>query len=80
MAEDNGMTYIEVSAKKGTNIEAAFMKLVEAVHTKIQSGTIDPRLESSGVRVGSDKIGAKPSENHKLVANPPTKGNANCAC
>ena len=50
-ATENGIMYIETSAKTGDNIENTFIKLVNMIQEKIKNGTIDPKIESNGVRV-----------------------------
>jgi len=75
------MLHIEVSAKQGTNVENSFMKLVQEVYTKIEKGEIDPRLESSGVRMNSDKMPTvKPGDAIKLNAEPKTNSGSGCSC
>ena len=54
LAEENGMGYVETSAKMGTNISEAFEKVTEAIFQKVESGVIDVTKETSGVRLGSE--------------------------
>ncbi|KAL0249480.1 hypothetical protein GEMRC1_004712 [Eukaryota sp. GEM-RC1] len=55
-AERNGLAFLEASAKNGNNVEHAFTQTARAVLGKINAGEIDVGNESSGVRVGPDKL------------------------
>ncbi|KAG7345924.1 small GTP-binding domain protein [Nitzschia inconspicua] len=51
-AEENGLVFLETSAKTAYNVEAAFINTAEKIHGKILSGEIDVSNESHGIKVG----------------------------
>ncbi|PVU95442.1 hypothetical protein BB559_002738 [Furculomyces boomerangus] len=51
-ARDNGLFFIETSAKTASNVEEAFLKTAEDIYEKIQTGIIDITNDSSGIKVG----------------------------
>ena len=51
-AETNGLLFLETSAKTAYNVEQAFLKTADEIHSKIQSGEIDVTNESHGIKVG----------------------------
>tara|TARA_B110000211_G_C13896330_1_gene471880 strand:- start:137 stop:760 length:624 start_codon:yes stop_codon:yes gene_type:complete len=53
-ADNHGMLHIETSAKTGANVTEAFSRTALAVYQKLQSGMIDIRDASSGVRGGTE--------------------------
>lgn len=52
-AEENGLLFLETSAKTAYNVEQAFLQTAESIYSKIQSGEIDVSNESNGIKVGS---------------------------
>ena len=44
-ARDNGLIFVEASAKTALNVLEAFKKTAENIYTKIDEGTIDPTNE-----------------------------------
>lgn len=52
-AENNGLLFLEASAKTATNVEEAFVKTAEAIHHKIEAGECDLSAELSGIKVGA---------------------------
>ena len=51
-ADQHGLFFLETSAKTAYNVETAFLKTAEEIHSKILSGIIDPSNESHGIKVG----------------------------
>lgn len=51
-ADQNGLLFLETSAKTAYNVESAFLKTAEEIHSKILSGDIDVSNESHGIKVG----------------------------
>lgn len=51
-AEENGLLFLEASAKSGKNVESAFLDTAKKIYEKIQSGTIDPSSVDSGIQLG----------------------------
>ena len=56
-AEENGLIFLETSAKTAANVEEAFVKTAEQIYHNIETGVIDVSNESNGVKVGqSDAV------------------------
>lgn len=57
-AEENGLIFLETSAKMATNVETAFIKTAAKIYDNILSGVYDPtnevRGQTSPLRVGGD--------------------------
>ena len=51
-AKKSKMIYFETSAKSSEGVEELFIKTAEAVLAKIESGVIDPKVETFGVKLG----------------------------
>ena len=51
-AEQNGLIFLETSAKTAFNVENAFVNTAEKIHNNILSGAIDVSNESHGIKVG----------------------------
>jgi len=51
-AKDNGMLFMETSARTGFNVENAFRTAAENIYEKIESGKIDPTQDSCGIKLG----------------------------
>ena len=51
-ADKHGLIFMETSAKTAYNVEQAFLKTAEEIHSKIQGGEIDVSNESHGIKVG----------------------------
>ncbi|KRX02341.1 P-loop containing nucleoside triphosphate hydrolase [Pseudocohnilembus persalinus] len=64
-ARQNGLEFLEVSAKTGYNVEDAFTKTAAIIYDKIQDGVIDPSNESNGTKVGAEQ---NPDAGQKLMA------------
>ena len=71
-ADANGLLFMETSAKTAFNVEQAFLKTAESIHTKIQNGEIDVSNESHGIKVGMA------SGNVALGGEAPKRQNACC--
>lgn len=64
-AQENGLVFMETSAKTSANVENAFIKTAESIYEKIKSGLYDPSREGNGVKLGvmasntnTNKVGA----------------------
>eukprot|EP01016_Furgasonia_blochmanni_P043112 TRINITY_DN580_c0_g1_i11.p1 TRINITY_DN580_c0_g1~~TRINITY_DN580_c0_g1_i11.p1 ORF type:complete len:251 (+),score=54.00 TRINITY_DN580_c0_g1_i11:67-819(+) len=80
-AKENGMIFIETSAKTSEGVDEAFLKTAEVILGKITRGDIDVSNESYGVKVGLEA--GKTTENISLENRPPPppkQGNGDCAC
>lgn len=51
-AEENGLIFLEASAKTAKNVEEAFVSTAAKIHSNIESGVCDPSNESFGIKVG----------------------------
>ncbi len=51
-AAENGLVFLETSAKTAANVEAAFLKTAESIYEKIKTGVYDPSREGNGVKLG----------------------------
>lgn len=51
-ARDNGLIFLETSAKTSANVEEAFVRTAQLIYEKIQSGAFDITTESSGIKLG----------------------------
>ncbi|CAK8560861.1 unnamed protein product [Lathyrus sativus] len=64
-AKENGLMFMEVSAKSAENVEEAFVKTAGKICKKIKDGEFDALNDSNGIKIG---YGSKPSvaRAHKL--------------
>lgn len=51
-ARDNGLLFLETSAKTADGVEDAFVKTAQLIYEKVQSGQLDVANESSGIKLG----------------------------
>lgn len=51
-AAENGLVFLETSAKTAANVETAFIKTAENIYEKIKDGLYDPAREGNGVKLG----------------------------
>eukprot|EP01083_Nonionella_stella_P296069 1005903_1 len=51
-AQENGLLFIETSAKTSKNVEEAFTKPASHIYQRVKDGEIDPGDQSSGVQIG----------------------------
>lgn len=61
-AQENGLVFLETSAKSATNVETAFIKTAENIYEKIKEGVYDPSREGNGVKLGVMANNAKPAK------------------
>ncbi|KAI9359027.1 ras family-domain-containing protein [Pilaira anomala] len=63
-AKENGLFFLETSAKSADNIEKAFVQTAEEIQKKIQGGDIDMNSETNGVKLAPPQGGSSlPSAN-----------------
>lgn len=60
-AKENGLVFMETSAKTASNVEDAFIQTAAGIYEKIQSGAYDVTNESLGIKVGVSPTSARPS-------------------
>ncbi|KAJ1649824.1 Ras- protein Rab-2A [Dispira simplex] len=56
-ARENGLFFIETSAKTAANVEEAFVNTASDIHDKIRAGVLDVTNESSGIKLGPTQAG-----------------------
>eukprot|EP00356_Strombidium_inclinatum_P002917 CAMPEP_0170494088 /NCGR_PEP_ID=MMETSP0208-20121228/14442_1 /TAXON_ID=197538 /ORGANISM="Strombidium inclinatum, Strain S3" /LENGTH=87 /DNA_ID=CAMNT_0010770093 /DNA_START=336 /DNA_END=596 /DNA_ORIENTATION=+ len=56
-AEENGLIFIETSAKTGLNVKEAFQEAASTIHENMQQGEYDLRSENIGIRAGNVSMG-----------------------
>eukprot|EP01033_Poteriospumella_lacustris_P012264 gene12264-8774_t len=61
-AQENGLIFLETSAKSAANVETAFIKTAENIYEKIKEGVYDPSREGNGVKLGVMANNAKPAK------------------
>lgn len=51
-ARENGLIFLETSAKTSLNVDDAFMKTAKEIYEKVQQGSLDANNDSYGIKVG----------------------------
>lgn len=70
-AQENGLIYMETSAKTGENVEKSFIDTATKIYQNIENGVLDPNSVESGIQFTSTLIEQQPT----------TAPNSNgCAC
>ncbi|XP_058747039.1 ras-related protein Rab-2-B-like [Vicia villosa] len=54
-AKENGLIFMEVSAKSAKNVEEAFVKTAGAIYRKMKHGEFDKLNETQGIKIGYDE-------------------------
>jgi len=57
-ADQNGLLFIETSAKTASNVEDAFANCSRIIYNQVKSGAFDFTSESSGIKLGPQFSGA----------------------
>jgi Ras-related protein Rab-2A len=52
-AKQNGLLFVETSAKEAINVQEAFVNTAHAIYAKVKEGSLDLMSETQGVRVGN---------------------------
>ena len=59
-ARENGLIFLETSAKTAHNVEEAFINTARKIYDKIEQGVFDVSNEAYGIKVGYGASGAAP--------------------
>lgn len=76
-ANENGLIFLETSAKTASNVEEAFLKTAQKIYDNIQSGAYDLSNDSHGIKVGMPP-GSTVSSNRRLEAAQPSTSSSCC--
>ena len=60
-ARDNGLIFLETSAKTAHNVEEAFVNTAQRIYENIQTGVFDVRNDAQGIKVGMANVPAQSS-------------------
>ncbi len=66
-AKENGLIFLETSAKTAANVEEAFINTAQKIYENISSGGMDVTNEAHGIKVG---MAATPSSISQYSNNP----------
>eukprot|EP01127_Copromyxa_protea_P011847 TRINITY_DN301_c0_g1_i1.p1 TRINITY_DN301_c0_g1~~TRINITY_DN301_c0_g1_i1.p1 ORF type:complete len:214 (+),score=51.98 TRINITY_DN301_c0_g1_i1:36-677(+) len=58
-ARENGLLFLETSAKTAANVEEAFYQTTKRIYEKTQSGELDISNETSGIKLGPNMARSK---------------------
>jgi len=70
-SEENGLIFIETSAKTGDNVEESFLRTARKIYDNIQSGCLDLNPQQSGVHYVKPNASNKPD---------PAAASSKCSC
>jgi len=75
-AEENGLKFVEASAKTGENVEEAFLETARKIYESIQDGSLDLNAAESGVQKKPTANSARTLSTDTGESKPPS----NCSC
>lgn len=67
-AKENGLIFMETSAKTAQNVEEAFINTAAKIHQKIEEGVIDVSNESCGIKLGYVSAGGNAGQGRNDLA------------
>jgi len=62
-ARENGLIFLETSAKTAANVEEAFISSAKKIYEKIQRGILDLNNETFGIKLGPQNVSSGTKEN-----------------
>lgn len=63
-AKENGLIFMETSAKTAFNVEEAFLQTSQMIYNNIDKGLYDLSSEKSGIRVGNESYQVMSGQNY----------------
>jgi len=61
-AQENGLIFIETSAKTAANVEEAFINTAKKIYEKVQKGVFDVTNETYGIKLGPMQPNSSPGQ------------------
>lgn len=72
-AQENGLMFLETSARTGENVEEAFLETARIIYQNIQDGSLELNAAESGVQ-------HKPTQKPVSLENDAAAGDNRCSC
>lgn len=79
-ADENGLMFIETSAKTGDGVEEAFLETARRIFSNIQDGSLDLNAAESGVQHKPNPVLSASSGNGARGANGEGGSKSDCQC
>eukprot|EP00357_Protocruzia_adherens_P019769 CAMPEP_0115006326 /NCGR_PEP_ID=MMETSP0216-20121206/20431_1 /TAXON_ID=223996 /ORGANISM="Protocruzia adherens, Strain Boccale" /LENGTH=215 /DNA_ID=CAMNT_0002372883 /DNA_START=137 /DNA_END=784 /DNA_ORIENTATION=+ len=79
-ARENGLIFLETSAKTAHNVVEAFANTAKVIYDKIQNGEVDITNEANGIKPGTDAGIGENSVTSLKKLNRTNKKEAGCGC
>lgn len=85
-AADNGLVFIETSAKTAENVEKAFVSTAQKIYQNILNNVCDPNNEANGIKIGTVAVNTTNTANSRanndttidLNSNKQSSGSGGC--
>lgn len=71
-ARDNGLIFMETSAKTAANVEEAFINTAKQIYERIRAGVLDIKNDANGIKVGQQQPSGA------AAASQPAEGGGGC--
>ena len=75
-AKENGLIFLETSAKTSANVEQAFIRTAQKIHENIKNKIVNADSEASGIKIGISSSG--PGNSYGLGGQPQARSNNCC--
>ena len=79
-ADENGLMFIETSAKTGEGVEEAFLETARRIFSNIQDGSLDLNAAESGVQHKPNPVLSAAGGNGQRGANGEGGAKSDCQC